>query len=43
VGWRLDYFFVNKEFMKHVQSSTILYAAMGSDHAPVELDLEWDD
>jgi exodeoxyribonuclease-3 len=43
VGWRLDYFFVNKEFMKHVQSSTILYDVMGSDHAPVELDLEWDD
>jgi exodeoxyribonuclease III len=42
VGWRLDYFFVNKEFMKHVETSTILYDVMGSDHAPVELDLALD-
>ena len=39
VGWRLDYFFVNKEFMKHVESSYILYDVMGSDHAPVGLNL----
>ncbi|MCE5214756.1 MAG: exodeoxyribonuclease III [Methanobacterium sp.] len=39
VGWRLDYFFVNKEFMEHVESSYILSDVMGSDHAPVGLDL----
>lgn len=39
VGWRLDYFFVNKEFMDHVESSYILYDVMGSDHAPIGLDL----
>lgn len=39
VGWRLDYFFVNKEFKKQVKSSYILYDVMGSDHAPIGLDL----
>ena len=43
VGWRLDYFFVNKEFMKHVKSSTILSQVMGSDHAPICLVLVWED
>jgi exodeoxyribonuclease-3 len=43
VGWRLDYFFVNKEFMKHVKSSTILSQVMGSDHAPICLDLVLED
>ncbi|HTX61478.1 MAG TPA: exodeoxyribonuclease III [Methanobacterium sp.] len=39
VGWRLDYFFVNKDFMERVESSKILADVMGSDHAPIELDL----
>ena len=43
VGWRLDYFFVNREFMDHVESSYILNDVMGSDHAPVGLDLVWKD
>lgn len=43
VGWRLDYFFVNKEFAKQVESSYILYDVMGSDHAPVGLDLVLED
>ncbi len=43
VGWRLDYFFVNKEFMDHVESSYILSDVMGSDHAPIGLDLVWND
>lgn len=43
VGWRLDYFFVNREFMDHVESSFILYDVMGSDHAPVGLNLVWKD
>ena len=43
VGWRLDYFFVNKEFMDHVESSYILSDVRGSDHAPVGLDLIFDD
>lgn len=40
VGWRLDYFFVNKEFMKQVEASYILYDVMGSDHCPVGLDIK---
>ena len=43
VGWRLDYFFVNRELMEHVESSYILSDVMGSDHAPIGLDLVWDD
>lgn len=39
VGWRLDYFFVNKEFMNQVEASYILSDVMGSDHAPIGLDL----
>ncbi|MBZ2165230.1 exodeoxyribonuclease III [Methanobacterium spitsbergense] len=39
VGWRLDYFFVNKEFMDNVESSYILYDVMGSDHCPIGLDI----
>jgi exodeoxyribonuclease-3 len=43
VGWRLDYFFVNIELMEHVESSYILSDVMGSDHAPIGLDLVWKD
>lgn len=39
VGWRLDYFFVNQEFMEQVESSYILSAVMGSDHCPVAIDI----
>jgi exodeoxyribonuclease-3 len=40
VGWRLDYFFVNEEFMDNIQSSYILSDVMGSDHCPVGIDIE---
>lgn len=43
VGWRLDYFFVNQEFMKSVESSYILKEVMGSDHCPVGLDIKLED
>jgi len=39
VGWRLDYFFVNKEFIKNIKSSYILSDVMGSDHCPIGLDI----
>ena len=39
VGWRLDYFFVNEEFMGQVENSYILSDVMGSDHCPVGLDV----
>jgi exodeoxyribonuclease-3 len=39
VGWRLDYFFVNKEFSDKVKSSYILSDVTGSDHCPIALEL----
>lgn len=40
VGWRLDYFFVNKEFKDKIEDSYILKEVRGSDHCPVGLDIE---
>jgi len=40
VGWRLDYFFVNKEFIKKVKNAFILKDVMGSDHCPVGIEIE---
>ena len=37
IGWRLDYFIVNKDFMKKVKDSIILDKVEGSDHCPIEL------
>jgi len=39
VGWRLDYFFINKEFKDKIESSYILSDVPGSDHCPVGLDV----
>ncbi len=39
VGWRIDYFFVNREFIKKVKESFIWKDIYGSDHAPIELEL----
>lgn len=40
IGWRLDYFVVNKEFMKKVKKSEILKKVKGSDHCPIKLILK---
>ncbi len=40
VGWRLDYFFVNKEFIKNVKNAFILQDVMGSDYCPVGIEIE---
>jgi len=37
VGWRIDYFFVNKEFTPHVKKAFIMQDVMGSDHCPIGL------
>jgi len=37
IGWRIDYFVVDKEFMPMVKDSLILNEIEGSDHCPVEL------
>ncbi|MDH7517817.1 MAG: exodeoxyribonuclease III [Candidatus Thermoplasmatota archaeon] len=40
VGWRIDYFFVNKEFMPKVKNAFILQDVMGSDHCPVGIEIK---
>ena len=37
VGWRIDYFYVNKEFTSHVKKAFIMQDVMGSDHCPIGL------
>lgn len=39
VGWRIDYFFVNKEFLSKVKDAFILPDVLGSDHAPVGVEV----
>jgi len=43
IGWRLDYFFVNKEFLPRVLNAGILSDVTGSDHCPVILELDGTD
>ncbi|MBI5556950.1 MAG: exodeoxyribonuclease III [Deltaproteobacteria bacterium] len=38
IGWRIDYFCVDKKSEGRVRSATILKDVMGSDHCPVQLD-----
>ena len=40
VGWRIDYFFVNKEFLPNVKNAFILQHVMGSDHCPVGIEIK---
>jgi exodeoxyribonuclease-3 len=39
VGWRIDYFFISKEMRKMITGAKIHMNVMGSDHCPIELDL----
>lgn len=40
IGWRIDYFCINKEFLPHLKESTILCDVMGSDHCPIRIVVE---
>ena len=40
IGWRIDYFFVNEEFLPKVKRAEILDQVMGSDHCPLLLELD---
>ena len=40
VGWRIDYFFVNKDFLSKIKNAFILNQIMGSDHCPIGIELE---
>jgi exodeoxyribonuclease-3 len=37
IGWRIDYFMVDKIIIKKVKGSSILTNILGSDHAPIKL------
>ncbi|MBN1258585.1 exodeoxyribonuclease III [Candidatus Peregrinibacteria bacterium] len=39
VGWRIDYFFVQKELRKNLKSAFTLPEVMGSDHCPVGIEI----
>lgn len=40
LGWRIDYFFVNKDILPKVKDSKILKDVFGSDHCPILLEIE---
>jgi len=40
VGWRIDYFFTNKEFLPKIKNSAILAEVLGSDHCPTIRDYD---
>ncbi len=40
IGWRIDYFFVSKDFLPRIKGAHILPAVKGSDHCPVVLELK---
>ena len=39
-GWRIDYFLITEELKKNLADSKILSDVMGSDHCPVELQID---
>ena len=39
-GWRIDYFCVRKDLKDKLRDAKILTQVMGSDHCPVELDID---
>ncbi len=40
VGWRIDYFFIDKDFIKNIHSCAHRNEQFGSDHCPVYLEIE---
>jgi exodeoxyribonuclease-3 len=39
IGWRIDYFLTSEKLLKKIKKSDILEDVMGSDHAPIILEL----
>ena len=39
IGWRIDYFCLSQKLKPNLQTATILHEVMGSDHAPVLMEL----
>ena len=40
IGWRIDYFIVSKDIENKIKEAKIHQEIMGSDHCPVEIDIE---
>lgn len=40
IGWRIDYFLTSKSLANNIQQVDILNEVMGSDHCPVQLELD---
>jgi exodeoxyribonuclease-3 len=40
IGWRIDYFLLSKNLIKKIKKSDILVDIMGSDHAPIILEIK---
>jgi len=40
IGWRIDYFFINRDDLGKVKSTSHISKQMGSDHCPVLLDVD---
>ena len=40
IGWRIDYFLVSKDIVDRIKNTFIFTDVMGSDHCPVELDID---
>lgn len=40
IGWRIDYFASNREFLTKIENCAIMPEIMGSDHCPVKLNLK---
>ena len=41
IGWRIDYFWINKALKKKVKNANILAEIKGSDHCPLTLELDY--
>jgi exodeoxyribonuclease-3 len=41
IGWRIDYFFINKLLKKNLKNAKIYPLVMGSDHCPISITLEF--
>jgi exodeoxyribonuclease III len=40
IGWRIDYFVIDQKSKKRLKNASILQAITGSDHCPVEIEIE---
>ncbi|MDR0401491.1 MAG: exodeoxyribonuclease III [Endomicrobium sp.] len=39
IGWRIDYFFMSKRYIKYLKSTSIDNYVFGSDHCPISIDI----